>query len=130
MSKDEVEDLYSMVMPHLNAQAFVDQMFKVFDTDGNGLLDFQVIFPCCLTFSNVFKEFLLLINTAVSGSLHDKLMWAFMIYDKDLSGNSVIAPNLPNLHVPRLHICEGDGGGAGHCLWTGGVQPGEHDGVE
>ena len=43
---------------------------------------------------------------------------------------SVMTPNLPIIHVPRLHICEGDGGGAGHCLWTGGVQPGKHDGVE
>ena len=57
MSKDEVEDLYSMVMPHLNAQAFVDQMFKVFDKDGNGLLDFQVIFPCSLTFHISLRSF-------------------------------------------------------------------------
>ena len=33
-----MEDLYSMVIP----QAFVDQIFQVFDKDGDGLLDFQV----------------------------------------------------------------------------------------
>ena len=41
MSKEKVEELYSMVMPQDNAQAFVKHMFKVFDKDGNGFLDFQ-----------------------------------------------------------------------------------------
>ena len=42
MEKDKVEELYSMVMPQQNAEAFVEQMFKVYDKDGNGFLDFQV----------------------------------------------------------------------------------------
>ena len=43
MEKEQVEVLYSMVMPQQNAQAFVDEMFKVYDKDGNSFLDFQVI---------------------------------------------------------------------------------------
>ena len=49
MSKEEVESLYSLVMPSQNVQVFVDRMFQVFDTDGNGLLSFQVTVPNILS---------------------------------------------------------------------------------
>ena len=35
--------MYCMVMPEENAQVFVDHIFKVFDKDHNGVLDFQVV---------------------------------------------------------------------------------------
>ena len=44
IGKEKVEELFSLVMPHQNAQSFVDQIFKVYDKDGNGLLDFKVCF--------------------------------------------------------------------------------------
>ena len=44
MGREKVEELFSMVMPHENAQSFVDQIFKFYDNDGNNLLDFKVTF--------------------------------------------------------------------------------------
>ena len=59
MEKDKVEELYSMVMPQQNAEAFLDQMFKVDDKDGNCFLDFPVTLiywntDAFLSFSGVY----------------------------------------------------------------------------
>ena len=42
MSKQQVIELYSFVMPIENAEAFVEEMFQVFDKDDSGYLDFHV----------------------------------------------------------------------------------------
>ena len=34
--------MYSMILPAGNAQVFVDQIFRIFDKDGNGSIDFKV----------------------------------------------------------------------------------------
>ena len=46
-----------------NTKEFCDYVFKNFDTDGNGFID--------------FKEFLLAIHVTSCGSAEDKLNWAF-----------------------------------------------------
>ena len=35
--------MYSMILPVANAKVFVDQIFRIFDKDGNGDIDFKVI---------------------------------------------------------------------------------------
>ena len=42
MSRAHVVSLYSWVMPEQNAEMFVDQIFRAFDRDNNGSLDFHV----------------------------------------------------------------------------------------
>ena len=42
MSRAHVVSLYSWVMPEQNAEMFVDQIFRAFDRDNNGHLDFHV----------------------------------------------------------------------------------------
>ena len=42
MSKEQVIELYSFVMPLENAETFVEEMFQVFDKDESGYLDFHV----------------------------------------------------------------------------------------
>ena len=37
-------DLYSMLMPDGDASVFVDQIFRIFDRDGNGSIDFKLSF--------------------------------------------------------------------------------------
>ena len=37
-----IETMYAMVIPPDNAKSFVDQIFKVFDEDGDGTIDFKV----------------------------------------------------------------------------------------
>ncbi len=42
LSKGKILDMYSMILPAGNAQVFVDQIFRIFDKDGNGTIDFKV----------------------------------------------------------------------------------------
>ena len=42
MDKTQVLDMYSMILPAGNAAVFVDQIFRIFDKDGNGSIDFKV----------------------------------------------------------------------------------------
>ena len=43
LSKDKILEMYSMILPAGNAKVFVDQIFRIFDKDGNGSIDFKVI---------------------------------------------------------------------------------------
>ena len=44
LKKDQIEDLYSMLIPDGDSSVFVDQIFRIFDKDGNGSIDFTVSF--------------------------------------------------------------------------------------
>jgi len=55
--------IYSKCFPTGNANEFCDHVFRTFDTDKNGFID--------------FKEFLLAIDVTSSGKPEEKLNWAF-----------------------------------------------------
>ena len=55
--------IYSKCFPKINAKKFCEHVFRTFDTDKNGFID--------------FKEFLLAIDVTSSGSAEKKLSWAF-----------------------------------------------------
>ena len=76
-------------MPAVNAEIFVEEMFQVFDKDCNGSLDFHVnMSKYFMSTSNMLQqEFLKLTEFAEKGSIKDKLVWSFKVYDKDKSGN-------------------------------------------
>ena len=42
MDRAKIESMYAMVLPPKNAKSFVDQIFKIFDEDGDGTIDFKV----------------------------------------------------------------------------------------
>ena len=42
MGREQVVGLYSSLMPLENAERFVDQLFRTFDQDDNGYIDFHV----------------------------------------------------------------------------------------
>lgn len=42
MDRAKIESMYAMVLPPDNAKSFVDQIFKIFDEDGDGTIDFKV----------------------------------------------------------------------------------------
>ena len=41
MDRFKIESMYAMVLPLENAKTFVDQIFKIFDEDGDGTIDFK-----------------------------------------------------------------------------------------
>ena len=55
--------IYSKCFPSGNAREFCDHVFRTFDSDKNGFID--------------FKEFLLAINVTSNGNPEEKLNWAF-----------------------------------------------------
>ena len=44
LKKEKVLDIYSVLMPDGDASVFVDQIFRIFDKDENGSIDFNVMF--------------------------------------------------------------------------------------
>jgi len=64
--------IYSKCFPAGGAGEFCDHVFRTFDSDKNGFVD--------------FKEFLLAIDVTSSGSPEEKLNWAFSMYDVDGNG--------------------------------------------
>merc|ERR1711990_103524 len=64
--------IYSKCFLAGSAGEFCDHVFRTFDSDKNGFVD--------------FKEFLLAIDVTSSGSPEEKLNWAFSMYDVDGNG--------------------------------------------
>ena len=52
-----------MILPAGNAKVFVDQIFRIFDKDGNGSID--------------FKEFMMATETTERGSVEEKVRILF-----------------------------------------------------
>merc|ERR1712183_1177253 len=41
LCQDKVLEMYTMILPEGNAKNFVEQIFRVFDKDGDGTIDFK-----------------------------------------------------------------------------------------
>jgi len=82
MDREKMKLMFNAVMPKDGADAsesapssgeiFIDQLFRIFDKDGDGSID--------------FTEFMIATDMSSSGKPEEKLRWAFKMYDKDSSG--------------------------------------------
>ena len=64
--------MYKMLIPSGDTEKFCKHVFRTFDTDNNGYID--------------FVEFLLAVNVTSTGNPEEKLKWAFKLYDIDGNG--------------------------------------------
>merc|ERR1711936_672426 len=74
-----------------NAEEFCAHVFRTFDSDNNGFID--------------FREFLLAIDVTSAGSPEQKLNWAFKMYDVD--GNGTIEPEEMSRIVNSIYAMMG-----------------------
>ncbi|KAI0979832.1 hypothetical protein GJ496_004048 [Pomphorhynchus laevis] len=77
LSKKSFLKAYMQFFPECDANNFCDHIFRAFDVDRSGQID--------------FKEFLMAINITSKGDPKSKLIWAFRMYDID--GNGLIDLN-------------------------------------
>jgi len=77
LTQDKFKEVYSQFFPGGDPDAFCDHVFRSFDKDGSGTVE--------------FKEFLMAVNiTSARGDPKEKLNWAFSMYDIDKNGNVTI----------------------------------------
>ena len=76
LTRDKFIDLYKMLIWTRNAEQYCEHVFRAFDIDQNGVIEFD--------------EFLLALHVTSAGTAEEKLTWAFRMYDVD--GNGVIDP--------------------------------------
>ena len=74
LTRKKFLEVYSGFFPEGNAEKFCEHVFRTFDADNSGKID--------------FKEFLLAINITSAGKPEEKLVWAFQMYD--INGDGTI----------------------------------------
>ena len=77
LTPDNLLDLYEPFFCKGKAEQYCNHVFRTFDRDQNGFIDFE--------------EFVLAMYVSSDGSAKEKLTWAFEMYDVD--GNGIIDPD-------------------------------------
>lgn len=72
MSKYKLIQFYQSLYPNGKCEKFCKRIFKIYDTDGSGKID--------------FVEYMLSISVTASNDMKQKLSLAFKLFDKDNSG--------------------------------------------
>ncbi|XP_074542724.1 visinin-like [Halichoeres trimaculatus] len=72
ISKDEFQTIYSKFFPESDAQTYAQHVFRSFDTNDDGTLD--------------FKEYIIALHMTSTGKTNRKLEWAFSLFDVDKNG--------------------------------------------
>ncbi|KAL2077989.1 hypothetical protein ACEWY4_025674 [Coilia grayii] len=77
ISRQQFESIYASFFPDADPKAYAQHVFRSFDQNSDGTLD--------------FKEYIVALHLTSSGKTMEKLEWAFALYDLD--GNGSITKN-------------------------------------
>ncbi|XP_010895210.1 visinin [Esox lucius] len=72
ITPEEFESIYSRFFPESDAQTYAQHVFRSFDTNDDGTLD--------------FKEYIIALHLTSTGKTTRKLEWAFSLFDVDKNG--------------------------------------------
>lgn len=72
ITKEEFQSIYSKFFPDSDANTYAQHVFRSFDTNDDGTLD--------------FKEYIIALHMTSTGKTTRKLEWAFSLFDVDKNG--------------------------------------------
>ncbi|KAJ1907000.1 Calcium-binding protein NCS-1 [Tieghemiomyces parasiticus] len=72
LGPNEFRKIYKQFFPFGDSTEFADYVFRVFDHNNNNQID--------------FKEFICALSVSCRGTLEEKIMWTFRLYDTDQDG--------------------------------------------